>query len=190
MAISWLTDGTSPGYVPGCRLGVKKGGVLALAYNGTSTMYYIAHHHSAVAVGLAPATTYYYVCGDASAAGRSNASRWTPEHSFVTEPLLERGSSPPASGLVEDSEDSVVHAVIYGDMGVTNATPTINAVRNYTANNPVAFIMHVGDMSCKFGAYPWVVCLRAHSFLARLAVRARGNPEKEGARAQERARGT
>ena len=132
MAISWMTNNITDTYVAACAYGTTKGGPYDRNATGTTSSYFISWQHGVVLVDLVPAQRVYYRCGDATTGPDG------PERSFT------------AAQAADPTATSAVHAIVYGDMGVTNSNATLARVKQRAASSsdpPLDFVFHLGDIS-------------------------------------------
>lgn len=120
MVVSWLTGVQTPSST--VKFGTASGKYTNVVNGSLATSYYKDNFvHHVVLEGLAPSTTYYYVCGSAES-GFSN------EYSF---------ESPPTS-----SQRSF-NVMVYGDMGISNSGPNLQQIIEH--KDDVDFVYHIGD---------------------------------------------
>ena len=119
VVVSWATNlNTATSTV---RYGTSASALTSVA-TGSGHSYYQLFNHDVVLVGLAPATVYYYSCGNAAAG-------WSKVYSF---------ESPRAAG-----DATPFSVAVYGDMGATESEETIASL---VARLPsFDFVMHIGD---------------------------------------------
>jgi len=123
MNIGWYTqDGTATSTV---EYSTKP----PLAYNATGVakewLSGYGFNHFVTLLDLAPATRYYYRCGDASGG-------WSAVYTFVTPP---------------NNAQTPFTVAIYGDMGIENSQNTADGVNKVSLNDQIDFVYHVGDIS-------------------------------------------
>eukprot|EP01137_Pigoraptor_chileana_P011362 Opistho-2@62095 len=125
IVVRWITTTNASSTL---KVGTKSGNYGSVFQGTAPTTYSVSGYksgfiHFAVATGLTPATTYYYVCG-------SDDGGYSAEHHFSTAP----GSDVP-----------VVIGVI-GDLGTTDHS---NATVYGLMGDPAGLhlVMHVGDLS-------------------------------------------
>jgi len=123
MNVGWYTqDGTATSTV---QFGTKA--PFAANATGVANEWFSGYgfNHFVVLRDLAPATQYFYRCGDA-------AGGWSAVYTFTTPP---------------DNTDTPFTIAIYGDMGIVNSQNTANGINKRAINNDIDWVFHVGDIS-------------------------------------------